>query len=165
MINLNDFYADPSVTISNDGLSALMQEDAMLSFVVLANDPSYGDPEVIVAGESSILTLDFSFIEGEFNDDEMRVSLFDATTYLTLDEFFTSDTVTTSIAFDLSSYVGLILGFQIELRSFDNLFTSTVNISELNLSNGQTAKVSEPGSITIICLMLIGFAYTRMKSA
>jgi hypothetical protein len=154
-INLHDFFADPSVTVANDGLSALIKEDAMLPSVLLINDPSYGDPEVIIAGNKSILTLDFDFTEGVFNNDELFVSLFDANTFTVLEKLSSHESIVTSFIVDLSLYVGMTLGFQIELKSFDNLFDSTVNISSLTLSTEQVNSIPEPHSLAIFCAALL----------
>ena len=163
-INLNDFFAGPSITIANNGLSALMHEDAMLATVLLANDPSYGDPEVIIAGNKSILTLNFDFTEGFFNDDELVVSLFDANSFTILETFSSHESIVTSLIFDLSSYIGTTLGFQIELRSFDSLFDSTVNISALTLSSEQSNQIPEPNGLMILCAALLLLRLSQSKS-
>ena len=60
-VDLNDFFADPTVTVAGDGSSALMAEDAIITPVLLANDPGLGDPNVIIAGAGTSLIFDFDF--------------------------------------------------------------------------------------------------------
>ena len=71
-IDLNDFFADPTVTVESTGFSALIEEDAGLEPefpVILSNDPYLGDPEVIFPG---LLSFEYDFMEGFENNDEFR---------------------------------------------------------------------------------------------
>src|SRR5262245_61343468 len=69
-LDFNDFYADPSVTVAPDGSAALLAEDAGLSFVLLANDPFFGDPAIIVPGLGTRLLFDYAFYEAAGQDDQ-----------------------------------------------------------------------------------------------
>src|SRR6185436_5232507 len=71
-LSFNDFYADPSVTVAPDGATALMAEDAGLSFVLLANDPFFGDPQIVVPGVGTQLLFDYAFAEAAGQDDQFR---------------------------------------------------------------------------------------------
>src|SRR5438445_10676534 len=80
-INLNDFFADPTVTVAPDGLSAVLKEDPVTGFVLLANDPGLGDPNVILPGAGVSLIFDFTFAQGPpGNNDEFGAFIIDANT-------------------------------------------------------------------------------------
>jgi hypothetical protein len=59
-IDLNDFVADPAVTVAPDGSSALIAEDPdpFVDFVLLVNDPAQGDPNAIIPGPGTLLSFD-----------------------------------------------------------------------------------------------------------
>lgn len=157
-INLNDFFADPSVTVAADGSSAALAEDASLSPVLLSNDPGLGDPEVVIAGLGLFLLFDFDFVEGLTGEaDEFGAFLIDAGTGLSVGamfEFFTQNTSMGSISFDLSGLVGTTLGLQFQLSALpgDTGLDSMVTVSNVRL---QSVMVSEPSTLA---LMLSGLA-------
>ena len=74
-IDLNDFFADPTVTVTPDGSFASITEDPGLSAVLLSNDPGLGDPNVIIPGLGVLLSFDFSFNEAGGELDEFGSSL------------------------------------------------------------------------------------------
>jgi hypothetical protein len=157
-IDLNNFFADSSISIAADGSSALLQEDPLLFSVLLINDPGLGDPNVIIPGAGTTLNFSFSFNEIIGEDDEFGAFLFDATTGLTLGsafEFFTQESSAGTIAFDLSSLVGDTLGLQFQLASLfgDTGTGSNVTVSNVFLniqSDGIT--VDEPGTMFLFLL-------------
>ena len=61
-IDLNDFFFFPGdpVTVAPDGSSALIEDVARASPIVLENDPAAGDPGLLVAAPEVILS------EGEY---------------------------------------------------------------------------------------------------
>jgi hypothetical protein len=158
-INLNDFFADPSVTVAADGSSALMEEDPTLSFVLLVNDPFFGDPNVIIPGPGTQLIFDYNFSEGIGGDDQFRASVFDSDTGLTPSgfEFLTADSSSGTVAFDLSGLIGTTLGLQLELSS---LFTDTGIGSWVDLSNVRLetpdVSVPEPSALLLFIVALLG---------
>ena len=162
IINLNDFFADFTVTVSADGSTATLLEDPMAIAVLLANDPSLGDPNVIVASANSVLSFDVIFMEGTGNDDAFQVTLFDANTLATLDDFFTDFSLSQLISFDLSPYIGTTLGLQFELRSFDSLFDSSVVISNVTIDSSSTA-VPEPPTSLLACLGGLFLMASRLR--
>lgn len=154
-INLNNFYTDPdfnpTVTVAGDGLSAFIEEDSFSSVVLLSNQPSLGDPNIIDPDIYTTLSFNYEFIEGIDNDDEFRVNLFNTDTYdddsiLPLLDFFTSDTSSGLVSFDLSGFAGLNLGLDFELRSFDNFLDSTVRIFDVRLDTQSVTPVPEPST-------------------
>jgi hypothetical protein len=137
-IDLNDFFADPSVSISTDGLSAEMEEEPRLGFILLANDPGLGDPEVILPGIDIALLFDYDFLEGAGENDEFAVFVLDAQDGQTLGAdftFFAQESSAGTISFNLSNLVGTTLGLQFQLTSLigDSGSTSNVAISNLRL--------------------------------
>ena len=59
-INLRDnFFADPSVVFSDDGLTATLVEDSSLFVVLLSNDPSLGEPAVFIPGPDASIMFDY----------------------------------------------------------------------------------------------------------
>lgn len=157
IINLNDFYADPTVAVAPSGLSALIEEDPSLAAVLLVNDPGLGDPNVILPGAGVSLLFDYNFVLGGVgNFDEFGAFLIDSSG-MSLGapyEFFSSSTSAGTIAFNLSSLTGQTIGLQFQLSSlFGDSFTdSTVTISNVRLDNG-VAAVPEPSSV--VCWALL----------
>lgn len=155
-IDLNDFFADPTVTVAADGSSATMAEDPVLSPVLLSNDPGLGDPNVILAGPDVVLSFDFDFAEGGLgNDDEFAAFVLDSTGVSAgaAFEFFTADTASGSVSFDLSSLVSepfIGLQFQLSALPADALFDSVVTISNVRLDVSQG--MPEPTTLTLLIL-------------
>lgn len=159
MVDLNDFFPDPTVTVEVDGSSALIEEGA--NAVLLSNQPFWGDPNVIIPGANTILSFNYEFTQSLGNDDEFRVNLYDTNTYLDnppsiLDDFFldiddfdfstqSTDTLSGLVSFDLSGYVGLELGLDFELRSFDGGagLDSTVRIFDVRLDTQSVTPIPE----------------------
>lgn len=142
LVDLNNFYADPTVIVSVDGSTATIGESAIISPVLLSNDPFLGDPEVIfaeIAGTGQRLTFDYDFVEPAGNDDEFGAFVINVTTGLSAGpsfEFFTQSTSSGTVSFDLSSLAGNQLGLQFELSALpgDPGLTSTVEISNVSLT-------------------------------
>ncbi len=168
-IDLNDFFADPTVTVSADGSTASFTEDPPFN-VLLQNDPFFGDPEVIIAGVGTSLIFDFVFSEGAGNDDEFFAAVLLGSTGDSAGagfEFFTGDSSAGSVAFDLSSLSSLIaepfFGFEFNLLSFDNVFDSTLRISNMRLVTPDIA-VPEPPVLFLMLAGLIAMAGTRRRT-
>src|SRR5262245_41654844 len=80
-INLNNFFADPTVIVAPDGLSAVLTEDPVTGFVLLSNDPGFGDPNFIIPGLGVSLAFDFAFAKaGLGSNDEFAAFIIDANT-------------------------------------------------------------------------------------
>lgn len=155
-IDLNDFFADPTVTVSGDGTTASFTEDPPFN-VLLINDPFFGDPEVIVAGVDTTVVFDYVFTEGAGNDDEFFAAVLGADGFSAglAFEFLTGDSSAGSIVFDLSSLIAeAFLGFEFSMISFDNVFDSTLTISNMRLVTPMV-EVPEPPALL---LMLAGSA-------
>ena len=140
-INLNDFFADPTVTVAVEPSTATLLEDPFFSPVLLANDPFLGDPNVIIPSAGASLVFEFDFVEGAGSeDDEFGAFIIDASTGLSLGgafEFFTQDTSTGTVSFDLSTLVGTTLGLQFQLSALpaDLDFNSSLTVSNLRIES------------------------------
>lgn len=149
LIDLNEFFADPTVTVSADGTHALFEESPSLSGVILSNDPSLGDLEVIVAGTGVFLEFDYIFTESALGDDEFGAWIIDPGSGFSLGapfEFFSDASGSGTVSFDLSSLAGTTgLGFQFQLSSLpgDANFDSTLEINNLRL----VTVVPEPSTL------------------
>jgi hypothetical protein len=157
-IDLNDFFADPTVSVAVDGSSATMAENPFISPVLLANDPGLGDPNVIVPGVGTSLAFDFDFLEGVGDDDIFLAFVLDAATGLSLGtgfEFLASSSGMGSVSFDLSSLVGLTLGLQYELGANpgDLGLTSTAVVSNVRLE--QVMAAPEPNILVLIATSIL----------
>lgn len=137
-IDLNDFFADPTVTVTPDGSSADMAEDPLFSQVLLSNDPGLGDPDVIIPGVGVRLTFNYDFVEALGEDDEFGAFVIDAGTGVSAGsefEFFIDSTESGTKSFKLTSLDGKQLGLQFQLSSLfsDTGFNSTVTVSDVRL--------------------------------
>lgn len=154
-IDLNDFFADPSVSVSLDGSSASFAEDLSLPSVLLANDPGLGDPNVVIPGVGTLLMFDFDFMEAGGNDDVFSAFILDATTGLSIAPFvlFINSVSVGSVSFDLTSLVGESLGLQFELGSNigDQGIDSTLQISNVRLVTPMVG-VPEPTGLALLGL-------------
>jgi hypothetical protein len=166
-IDLNNFFADPAVAVAPDGSSATIAEDAFLNPVLLSNDPFLGDPEVIFAG-LDYLIFDYDFTEGSVgNNDEFGVFIIDVDTGLSPGpafEFFTQDSSSGMISFDLSGLIGKSLGMQFQLSALsgDIGLDSTVTISNLH-TEPISEPVPEPNTIWLMVIGLYGLVLYNNK--
>ena len=149
-VDLNDFYADWSVSVAADGSSAVMAEDEYASAVFLANDPYFGDPGIAVPADVLSLSFDLSFLEGADNDDSFLATLFDGNTGDFIADFYVGDWTVAgesfvgTVSWDLTGLdpAVTLLGLEFQLNAWDFLFDSTATISNLAF---QTEDVEEPG--------------------
>ena len=79
-IDLNDFFADPTVTVSVDGSSADFTEDPPFTSVVLVNNPGLGDPDVIIPGLGVAVEFSFDFNQPAGNVEEFIAFVIDSAT-------------------------------------------------------------------------------------
>ena len=165
-IDLNDFFADPTVTVAVDGSSAEFAEDPGFFSVLLSNDPGFDppDPPVLFAGPDLQLIFNFEFDEALGEDDEFGAFVLDPATGLSFGpafEFFTDATGSGEVAFDLSPLppgLGLI-GLQFQLSSLfaDTGFLSTALVSNVRI-------VPEPGSLLLFSAGFGTLLFRRRRS-
>lgn len=169
-IDLNDFYADPSVDVATDGESATMSEDSSLSTVLLSNDPYLGDPILPFPSDSFFLSFSYEFTVAAGNWDDFYVKLFDANTATVIEDFLveynnstgsTDWTESDTIAWSIDGAPSTGLGLEFQLNAYDGVLGSTVQISnvEFNLN-----PVPEPAALFIFGLGLVGLAYAGRKN-
>jgi hypothetical protein len=153
-IDLNDFFADPTVTVAADGSSALLEEDPPFAAVLLSNDPGLGDPDVIIPGADISVVFEYDFAEGAGENDEFGAFVIDAATGLSAGasyEFFVQESSNGLVEIDISALDGLTLGLQFQLTNlplpFDSGTSSTVTVSNVQLV---TAAVPEPATLLLL---------------
>ena len=178
-IDLNDFFAHPTVTVAVDGSSADFLEDPGLTPVILENDPFLGDPFVIIPAADRDLVFDFEFDEGVPDDiDFFDIILFDsdvgdATSIPAqrIVESFDSD-ASGSRTWDLTPYVGQTLGLSFRLGAdlFDLGFTSTARVSNVKLVDPDpnappptTPPIPEPGTWALFGAAAVGAYIVRRR--
>lgn len=175
-IDLNDFWADGTVSVSSDGYSASFTESTIHMESMLSNDPGLGDPEVIFAGVNVTLQFDYEFLLGADDEgDEFGAWVIDGGTGDTAGadyEFFTQDSSSGTIAFDLSGLTSLdSLGLQFQLSSslsgpaYD-VYGSTLQISNLRLvTDTPDSIIPEPATVFLLGAGLLGYAARRRQQA
>ena len=153
LVDLNDFFADPTVMISVDGFSALLEEPPPggLSLVILSNDPGLGDPPILSGGPSKTLSFDFDFVLAAGESDAFDAFVIDLTTGVSAGpgfEFFADTSSAGTVTFDLSTLPGTI-GLQFQLSSLpgDSGSGSTLLVSNVQ----QQTTVPEPGTLLLLC--------------
>jgi len=159
-IDLNDFRADPTVTVATDGRWALIAEDPALSVVLLANDPGLGDRNIIIPGPGLSLSFNYVFNEGTGEDDEFGAFIVDSSSGFSAGqpyEFFIQDTSSGTLTFDLSGLTGRTIGLQFQLASGfnDTGASSTVLISDVQI-------VPEAATLYLIATGMAGLVTLRL---
>ncbi len=160
-INLNDFYADPTVAIAPDGSSATMYEDSFFITVLLSNDPFFGDPGIPVPSNLVSLNFDYSFMEGVGNDDDFYAKVFNGDTGDILADFLVEDSLSGTVSWSLSGIDPAItlLGLEFQLNAYDLLTDSVAQVSNVSL-DAAAAPIPEPTTAALLgsgLLMLLGF--------
>jgi len=161
ILDLSRFYADPEVSFSTGGTTAILGESAAHAETILSDDPALGDPALLFAGPGTLVRFDFEFIEGASgNDDEFGAWIIDPLTGGSLGapyEFFLDNSGSGTISFDLSGLAATgPLGIQFQLSSLpgDAGTDSTLRVSNLEV-------VPEPVSLVAIGSLLAGILSAR----
>lgn len=169
-VDLNDFYADPTVSVAGDGKSATMSEDSWYSTVLLSNDPYFGDPILPFPSDPFFLSFSYEFTVAAGNWDNVYMKLFDADTGTVIEDFLveydnstgsTDWTESDTIVWSIGGAPSTGLGLEFQLNAYDLLSESAVQISnvEFNLN-----PVPEPATIFIFGLGLVGLVYAGRKN-
>ena len=162
-LNLPNFFADPTVTVSASGFSADFAEDPGFFTVLLANDPAgFGDPAIFEAGAGVSLIFEFEFVEAPGEDDEFGAFIIDQATGVSPGaafEFFTGTSSAGTVTFDLTGLTPGTIGLQFSLSAGfgDTGFGSTAKVSNVHV-------VPEPGSLLLFSAGVGGLLFRRRRS-
>ncbi len=167
-IDLNSFFADPSVSVAINGLSALINEDFLISPVLLANDPGLGDPNIIIPAANTALFFDYDFSTATTEADEFGAFVIDSATGFSVGEafeFFTAASGQGTVWFDLTSLVGGTLGLQFQLSSLvgDTGIASFVTISNVRLDPLPSAGIPEPPMLWLFVTIMLGLCVHQRR--
>ena len=164
-IDLNDFYSDPTVSVSPSGDSANMFEDSGLGSVLLSNDPFFGEPGITVPSNLVSLQFDYNFIEPINNDDIFYALVFDGVSGDLIDDFTLDITGSGSIVWNLAtlspSTTLLGLEFQLNASIFDVGLDSAVFINIVQLETSAT--VPTPNTLILLGVGLFGVLSFQRK--
>lgn len=165
-VNLNDFFADPTVTVDASGFSANMAEDSGLSMVLLSNDPGLGDPNIILPDINTSLFFDYNFIEASGENDQFTAFLIDASTGGSISgfDFFIENSGSGTVEFDLSSLTGQTLGLQFELAALfgDTGLGSVVTVSDVRLESS-VSSVPESSILLLLFVAMTGLIRANFR--
>ncbi len=162
-IYLNTFFASaPPVAVVDDGSEATIVEEIHVMTQFLSNDPTLGDPEVMIAGDGISLSFEYHFVEGVDNDDEFSAFILDDATGAPVDGlvFFTQATSAGTVSFNLSGLTGQRIGLQFELTAFDFTADSSVTISKVRLES-TSAVIPEPSTVILLTIGVLCLAMMR----
>jgi len=137
-IDLNNFFPDPTVTVTPDGSSAFFVEDPGFAEVTLSNDPGLGDPEIIIASQGMGLFFDYEFFEAPGEENSFFGFVLNGNIGSSVGpayEYFADTSSSGSVSIDLTPLVGTQLGLAFSLQSGigDTGFNSTLLISNVRL--------------------------------
>lgn len=123
---------------------------------------------MIIAGPGVSLIFDYNFVEGVGNnDDELGAFIIDAATSNSAGptfEFFTQNTSSGTVSFDLSALTGQTIGLQFQLSALpgDVDLSSIVTVSNVRLES--PAAIPEPSSILLFAVGVIGLVIRGLRS-
>ncbi len=166
-INLNDFFLEPEedVTVASDGSWATLGvQNPDLGYVLLQNDPLWGDVGISVGAAALSISFGFEFFEPAGNDTEFYVRLLDGHTGYLLDDLLVDETSTGTHAFDLTSLLTgqTLLGMDFTITEYGTTYNesddldyynvgSWVTITDLDLDvREQQVPVPEPGTMILL---------------
>lgn len=170
LLDLNDFFADPEVMVSVDGTTATLFESDSSSFVLLANDPGLGDPNIVLPSSGTTLSFDYDFSElGSGADDEFGAFLLDGTTGLSLGapfEVFFNSSSSGTLSFSLDALVGQTLGLQFQLGALfsDLSYESTVTVSNLRLTTAMSVVPLPSAGLLLMGALFGAAAFGRRRT-
>jgi hypothetical protein len=155
MVDLNDFYLDGVGTVSLDGISSSLEEDA-----ILVNDPFFGDPGLSVPHNPVSLSFFYDFTE--FDDDEFYAWLWDDATGDEIEYWYVDTSSSGVYSIDLTgldSSVNL-LGLEFGINVYGSYGSQAVDINNVNF---ETATVPEPHSLLLFAMGLIVLFGSRKR--
>lgn len=167
-IDLNVFYADPSVAVAADGSAAQLREDANRNPVFLSSF-NYGTATVDPAALFSVtdtgqqFSFSFDFTEPAGNDDQFFLNLLDDAGALLLPLFITDAASAGLVTVNLDSFVGQAIGIEFGIESFDTILGSVVEISSLDVTADRFIKISEPATVALLLPWLLALLRLRAR--
>ncbi|MCH9660404.1 MAG: hypothetical protein K0U54_05780 [Bacteroidetes bacterium] len=166
VMDLNDFFSDPSVSISQNGESATLTEDQNLNSILLSNDPFFGGSGIAVTPDLIGISFDYEFSSPQGNIDNFFAWVFDADTFTPIHQISLSQSNSGSIFFHLASLANTVttLGLEFQLNSFstDREITSVVDISRVRINRSSPVPIPQTLPLFLIGLFFMTY-YLKIK--
>ncbi len=162
-VDLSGWTATDTVTISEDGYSAIFIEDQLFGPVSLSTT-------LDIPADAVSFSFDYELVVAAgYNEDYFDFYLDDLSSYLFTDGGYSSGTeiiFSGTYTVELSTYIGenVDIKFAMNWGWNDWGLDSILTISNVDIAGGSTSPVPEPGTVILLSTGLAGLAGLRKRN-